>query len=74
MTARRMDTALMHELLELYGVVWPRGTFTRGDGSERCLVCGVRNRDQSWYVWAPRPFPICSIRHGERLLERLGDE
>jgi len=46
--------------------------FYRGDGSERCLVCGVRDYP-SWYVGyrdrltdegLPERFAVCSEEHG----------
>lgn len=50
---------------------------TRGDGTERCLICHRRRPDQSFYVvkaiWGgPWPqskgFPICSWEHARRLI------
>lgn len=50
---------------------------TRGDGSERCLVCGLRHRRWSWYValaergkpWPTSPgWPACSWEHAQVIL------
>jgi hypothetical protein len=43
-----------------------------GDGSERCVVCGLRNADKSWYIqWVPFGgawpesigYPVCGWEH-----------
>lgn len=51
-----------------------------GDGSERCLVCGLRQADKSYYVnWLPREgpvpesqgYPCCSWAHAYELTDRF---
>lgn len=49
---------------------------TRGDGSERCLVCGLRHANHTFYVaetsWGEFPEsvgrPVCSFIHAQILL------
>lgn len=54
--------------------VW---AITRGDGSERCLVCGLRHNSYSYYLaemkWGgsfPDSVgrPVCSFIHAQMLL------
>lgn len=59
------------ELYRRYGRVRSYGTIERGDGSERCVVCSLREIDHSWYVWSPGPTPVCSHRHAAQWLEVL---
>jgi hypothetical protein len=56
-----------------------RVTFYRGDGSERCLVCDVRDVP-SWYVGQtgrltdeglPERFPVCDETHGLLWMRRV---
>jgi len=37
-----------------------------GDGSERCTVCDWRCAGESFYVWLPGPYPVCSPEHAAR--------
>lgn len=64
-------TPEQQELFELYGRVYPWGSIERGDGSERCLICGSRDSRFSFYVWLPGPFPVCGQLHANTLEERM---
>lgn len=59
------------ELIERYGRALPYGTVEVGDASERCLVCSLRKRGETFYVWLPGPMPVCSLHHAGKLRRHL---
>jgi hypothetical protein len=63
---------LAEAIRQRYGRLEPFGTLEPGDGSERCLICGWRATSESFYIWAPAPFPVCSRRHAIEWLQLLG--
>lgn len=58
------------ELLRTYDRVCSYGHIELGDASERCAVCGLRERSKSYYVWLPGPRPVCSYECGRILRGR----
>lgn len=60
------------DLLRTYGRVRSYGHIEKGDASERCIVCGRRERGLSYYVWLPGPIPVCGYEHG-RILRAKGE-
>jgi hypothetical protein len=60
----------MADPMALYGRVEPIGTLEPGDGSERCVICGVRPHP-SYYVWADVPYPVCGVTHAKDTLVAL---
>lgn len=66
-------------IVPLYFALNGRIAFYAGDGSERCLVCGVRGTP-SLYVGQrgvrtdeglPERFPVCDDEHGQMWMEQL---
>lgn len=57
-------------LLREYGRVRQWGVLEKGDGSERCAQCGIRDPRDSFYVWLPGPVPVCGRQCAREVEER----
>jgi hypothetical protein len=70
---------MTRRIVPIYFALNHRIAFYRGDGSERCLVCGWRQHP-SLYVGQtgmitdeglPERFPVCSDEHGRMWMEQM---